>query len=62
MADYSDEEIEQTLITSNTEQLANLNQVVISQRAQIVLLEKRLKDVDDRRKGLDLALERVSGV
>ena len=62
MSDFSNDEIEETYVASQTEQIANLNQAMISMRAEIVLKDKKLKDLDKKKEALDLALERVSGV
>ena len=55
----SNDEIEETYVASQTEQIANLNQAMISMRAEIVLKDKKLKDLDKKKEALDLALERV---
>jgi hypothetical protein len=62
MSDFSNEEIEETYLASQSEQIANLNQVIINLRAQLVLQAKKLKDLDKKKEGLDSALERISGV
>ena len=60
--DYDDSEIEETYLASQAEQIANLNQVIINLRAQLVLQDKKLKTLDSKKEAFNSAMDRVSGV